>query len=69
MNSQSMKIQRLIYGANSYSAQPTEQHTDRSDRDVVMFAFPASPWFMFGGPKVVVPLSIALVAALLHLSL
>jgi hypothetical protein len=31
------------------------------------FAFPASPWFIFGGPKLIVPLVIALVAALLHL--
>ena len=31
------------------------------------FAFPASPWFMFGGPKWIVPLCIALVAALVQL--
>ena len=31
------------------------------------FAFPASPWFMFGGPRVVVGLAIALLAALLQL--
>ena len=31
------------------------------------FAFPAAPWFLFGGPQVIVPLSIALVAALVHL--
>jgi hypothetical protein len=28
------------------------------------FAFPASPWFLFGGPKLLAPLVIALVAAL-----
>ncbi|MGI9288748.1 MAG: hypothetical protein ACR2P1_25400 [Pseudomonadales bacterium] len=32
------------------------------------FAFPASPWFMFGGPRVVVALVIALIAALLQLT-
>ena len=31
------------------------------------FAFPASPWFMLGGPKVVVPLLIILTAALFHI--
>ena len=33
------------------------------------FAFPASPWFLFGGPKLLVPLAIALVAALVHLAI
>ncbi|MEZ5572758.1 MAG: hypothetical protein R3E64_12115 [Halioglobus sp.] len=33
------------------------------------FAFPASRWFLFGGPKVLAPLIIALVAALVQLSL
>jgi len=32
-------------------------------------AFPASPWFMFGGPRVVVALSIALLATLLQLAI
>jgi hypothetical protein len=32
------------------------------------FAFPASPWFLFGGPKLLAPLVIALVAALAHLA-
>ncbi len=32
------------------------------------FAFPASPWFMFGGPRIVVALSITLVAAMLQLA-
>jgi len=31
------------------------------------FAFPASPWFLFGGPKLLAPALIALVAALAHL--
>jgi hypothetical protein len=32
------------------------------------FAFPASPWFLFGGPKLLAPMAIALVAALVQLS-
>ena len=32
------------------------------------FAFPASPWFIFGGPKLLAPLLIALIAALVHLA-
>ena len=31
------------------------------------FAFPASPWFLFGGPKLLAPLCIALLAALVQL--
>tara|TARA_R110001592_G_scaffold363323_1_gene684019 strand:- start:121141 stop:121707 length:567 start_codon:yes stop_codon:yes gene_type:complete len=31
------------------------------------FAFPASPWFMLGGPRVVVALAVALIAALTQL--
>ena len=31
------------------------------------FAFPASPWFIFGGPKLLVPLLIALSAAIVQL--
>ncbi|MFT4518456.1 MAG: hypothetical protein ACI9JM_000837 [Halioglobus sp.] len=33
------------------------------------FAFPASPWFLFGGPKLLAPMIIALVAALIHLNI
>jgi hypothetical protein len=33
------------------------------------FAFPASPWFMFGGPRIVVALTVALLAALAQLSI
>jgi len=33
------------------------------------FAFPASPWFMFGGPRVVVALIVALLAALAQLAI
>lgn len=32
------------------------------------FAFPASPWFVFGGPRVVIALGIALLAALIHIA-
>lgn len=32
------------------------------------FAFPASPWFMLGGPRIVVALAIALVAAITQLA-
>lgn len=31
------------------------------------FAFPASPWFVLGGPRMVCPLVLLLIAALLHL--
>ncbi|MFQ3322852.1 MAG: hypothetical protein ACI90U_000664 [Pseudomonadales bacterium] len=31
------------------------------------FAFPASPWFIFGGPKLLVPLVLALCVSLLHI--
>ena len=31
------------------------------------FAFPAAPWFMFGGPKVVVALSIGLLASVMQI--
>ncbi|CAA0095712.1 Uncharacterised protein [Halioglobus japonicus] len=33
------------------------------------FAFPASPWFMLGGPRIVVALAIALMAAFAQLAL
>ena len=33
------------------------------------FAFPASPWFLFGGPKLLAPMAIALVAAFIQLAL
>ena len=32
------------------------------------FAFPASPWFVFGGPRIAVALGIALLAALIHIA-
>jgi hypothetical protein len=33
------------------------------------FAFPASPWFMLGGPRIVVALGVALIGALTHLAI
>jgi hypothetical protein len=33
------------------------------------FAFPASPWFIVGGPKLLVPLILALIAAIAHILL
>lgn len=33
------------------------------------FAFPAAPWFILGGPKLIVPLTLALAASLLHIIL
>ena len=33
------------------------------------FAFPASPWFMLGGPRIVMALALGLIAALAHLSI
>jgi hypothetical protein len=33
------------------------------------FAFPAAPWFMFGGPRIVLALGMALIAALTHLAI
>ena len=33
------------------------------------FAFPASPWSIFGGPKILVPLLLALIAAIAHICL
>ena len=32
------------------------------------FAFPAAPWFVFGGPRIVVALGIALLASVLHIT-
>ncbi|MFT5609511.1 MAG: hypothetical protein ACI9LU_000002 [Polaribacter sp.] len=33
------------------------------------FAYPSAPWAIIGGPKLLVPMALALVAALLHLAL
>ena len=32
------------------------------------FAYPSTPWMLVGGPRIVAPLALALIAALLHLS-
>ena len=31
------------------------------------FAYPSTPWMLAGGPKIIVPLALALIASLLHL--
>ena len=46
----------------------SEHHGLKLDSLEKTFAFPASPWFMLGGPRIVVALAIALVAALTHLA-
>lgn len=46
----------------------SEHHGLKLDSLEKTFAFPASPWFMLGGPRIVVALAIALIAALTHLA-
>ena len=46
----------------------SEHHGLKLDALEKTLAFPASPWFMLGGPRVVVALAIALLAALLQLA-
>lgn len=46
----------------------SEHHGLKLDSLEKTVAFPASPWFMLGGPRTVVALAIALVAALTHLA-
>jgi hypothetical protein len=46
----------------------SEHHNLKLESLEKTFAFPASPWFMLGGPRIVVPLVIALAAALTHLA-
>jgi hypothetical protein len=46
----------------------SEHHNLKLESLEKTFAFPASPWFMLGGPRIVVALAIALVAALTHLA-
>jgi len=41
----------------------SEHHGLKLDSLEKTFAFPASPWFMFGGPRIVVALVIGLIAA------
>jgi hypothetical protein len=45
----------------------SEHHGLKLDSLAKTFAFPASPWFVFGGPRVLVALALALVAALAQL--
>ena len=46
----------------------SENHQDKLDAMEKTFAFPASPKFMMGGPRVIVGLALALAAALLALA-
>jgi len=47
----------------------SEHHGLKLDSLEKTFAFPASQWFMFGGPRIVVALVVALFAAILQLAL
>ena len=46
----------------------SEHHALKLESLERTFAFPAAPWFLFGGPKILAPLIIALVAALVHIN-
>ena len=47
----------------------SEHHRLKLESLEKTFAFPASPWFVFGGPRIVVALGIALLASLMHITL
>mgnify|MGYP003669912635 FL=1 len=47
----------------------SEHHNLKLESLEKTFAFPASPWFMLGGPRIVVALAIALIAAFAQLAL
>ncbi|MEP5764227.1 MAG: hypothetical protein ABJ308_06525 [Halieaceae bacterium] len=47
----------------------SEHHQLKLESLEKTFAFPASPWFILGGPRIVVALAIALVAALTQLAI
>lgn len=47
----------------------SEHHALKLEALQRTFAYPAAPWMISGGPKIVVPLVIALIATLLHLLL
>ena len=46
----------------------SEHHGLKLDALEKTLAFPSSPWFVLGGPRLVVALTIALLAALLQLA-
>lgn len=47
----------------------TDNHQLKLDAMEKTFAFPAAPWFVLGGPRVVVALILALGAALVHVAI
>lgn len=47
----------------------SDHHNDKLAALEKTFAFPASPWFVMGGPRWIVALTLALLAALLHIIL
>ena len=46
----------------------SEHHALKLESLQRTFAYPAAPWMLFGGPKWLVPLVLALAAALLHIA-
>ena len=47
----------------------SEHHELKLESLVRTFAYPGAPWTLIGGPKLIVPMALALIAALLHLVL
>lgn len=47
----------------------SEHHQLKLDALARTFAYPGAPWTLIGGPKLIVPMALALIAALLHLAL
>ncbi|NNL57400.1 MAG: hypothetical protein HKO71_06585 [Pseudomonadales bacterium] len=47
----------------------SDHHALKLDSLEKTFAYPASPWFIFGGPRVIVALAIALLAALAQIAI
>lgn len=47
----------------------SEHHELKLESLARTFAYPGAPWTLIGGPKLIVPMALALVAALLHLAL
>ncbi|MFT5573623.1 MAG: hypothetical protein ACI9FR_002558 [Cryomorphaceae bacterium] len=47
----------------------SEHHRLKLDALERTFAYPAAPWMIVGGPKLLAPMALALIAALVHLAL
>ena len=47
----------------------SEHHQLKLDALERTFAYPGAPWMIVGGPKLLVPMALALIAALVHLAL